>query len=48
MQNEGGVLTEQNLNVPTTLTVGSVNSSVTVTTDTPIVDTADSRIQGRA
>ncbi|MDE3187210.1 MAG: TonB-dependent receptor [Acidobacteriota bacterium] len=39
------LLTEQNLNVPITLTVGSVNASVTVTTQAPIVDTADSRIQ---
>ncbi len=39
------LLTEQNLNIPITLTVGSVNATVTVTTEAPIVDTADSRIQ---
>lgn len=39
------LLTEQNLNVPITLTVGSVQNSVVVTTQAPIVDTADSRIQ---
>jgi hypothetical protein len=39
------LLTEQNLNFPISLHVGSVNESVTVTTETPIVDTADSRTQ---
>src|SRR5215469_11551716 len=44
---EAGItlLTEQNLNLPISLHVGSVNESVTVTTETPIVDTADSRTQ---
>ncbi|MGH9566125.1 MAG: carboxypeptidase regulatory-like domain-containing protein, partial [Candidatus Angelobacter sp.] len=39
------LLTEQHLNVPITMKVGSVTESVTVTTEAPIVDTADSRIQ---
>jgi carboxypeptidase family protein len=39
------LLTEQHLNVPITMNVGSVTESVTVTTEAPIVDTADSRIQ---
>src|SRR5579862_6250727 len=44
---EAGVtlLTEQNLNVPISLKVGSANESVVVTTEAPIVDTADSRTQ---
>ena len=37
------LLTEQNLNVPITLKVGSTNEAVTVTTEAPVVDTADSR-----
>ncbi|MGA8042071.1 MAG: TonB-dependent receptor [Terracidiphilus sp.] len=39
------LLTEQNLNFPIALSVGSVSSSITVTTQAPIVDTADTRIQ---
>jgi hypothetical protein len=39
------LLTEQNLNVPITIKVGSVTEAVTVTTASPIVDTADSRTQ---
>ena len=39
------LLTEQNLNVPVTLKVGTVTEAVTVTSTTPIVDTADSRTQ---
>src|SRR5579863_6750682 len=39
------LLTEQNLNVPISLKVGSANESVVVTTEAPIVDTADSRTQ---
>jgi len=37
------LLTEQNLNVPITLKVGTVTENVTVTTQAPLVDTADSR-----
>jgi len=39
------LLTEQNLNVPVVLKVGSITENVTVTTATPIVDTGDSRTQ---
>ena len=39
------VLTEQNINFPITLKVGSASESVTVTTEAPIVDTADSRTE---
>jgi hypothetical protein len=39
------LLTEQNLNVPLTLKVGAVTESVVVSTEAPIVDTADSRVQ---
>lgn len=39
------LLTEQNLNVPITLKVGSVSQSVLVTSEAPVVDTADSRTQ---
>jgi len=39
------LLTEQNLNVPLSLKVGSVTESVVVSTEAPIVDTADSRVQ---
>src|SRR5271163_2956274 len=39
------LLTEQNLNVPITLKVGSISETVTVTTEAPVVDTADSRTQ---
>ena len=37
------LLTEQNLSVPVTLKVGSVSEAITVTTEAPVVDTADSR-----
>ncbi len=39
------VLTSQNLNVPLALKVGSVSESVVVSTEAPVVDTADSRTQ---
>ena len=39
------LLTEQNLNVPVKLRVGSVTEAVTVTEASPVVDTADSRNQ---
>jgi hypothetical protein len=39
------LLTEQTLNVPVTLKVGSASEAITVTTEAPIVDTADSRTQ---
>jgi hypothetical protein len=39
------LLTEQNLAVPVTLKVGSTSEAVTVTTEAPVVDTADSRSQ---
>jgi len=39
------LLTEQNLNVPLSLRVGSISESVVVTTEAPVVDTADSRTQ---
>ena len=39
------VLTEQNLNIPISLKVGSTAESVVVTTVAPIVDTADSRTE---
>ena len=39
------LLTEQNLNLPIALKVGSVAESVVVTTEAPVVDTADSRTQ---
>ncbi len=39
------LLTEQNLNIPVSLKIGSVTDSVVVTTEAPIVDTADSRTQ---
>lgn len=39
------LLTEQNLNVPIALKVGSVSESVIVSTEAPVVDTADSRVQ---
>jgi len=39
------LLTEQNLNIPVTLKVGTVTEAVNVTATTPIVDTADSRTQ---
>ena len=44
-ESEVTLLTEQNLNVPVTLKVGSVTEAVTVTAATPVVDTADSRNQ---
>ena len=37
------LLTEQNLNVPITLKVGAVTEAVTITSTSPVVDTADSR-----
>lgn len=37
------LLTEQNLNVPVTLKVGTASEAVTVTGESPVVDTADSR-----
>jgi hypothetical protein len=39
------LLTEQNLNVPIALKVGSVTESIVVTTEAPTVDPADSRTQ---
>jgi Carboxypeptidase regulatory-like domain/TonB dependent receptor len=39
------LLTEQNLNLPVTLKVGSISESVTITSEAPVVDTADSRTQ---
>lgn len=39
------LLTEQNLNVPISVKVGSVSESVIVSTEAPVVDTADSRVQ---
>jgi Carboxypeptidase regulatory-like domain len=39
------LLTEQNLSVPITLKVGAVTEAVTVTTESPLVNTADSRTQ---
>ena len=39
------LLTEQNLNVPISLKVGSASEAITVTTEAPVVDTSDSRTQ---
>lgn len=39
------LLTAQNLSVPVTLKVGSISEAVTVTTEAPVVDTADSRTE---
>src|ERR1041385_467282 len=39
------LLTEQNLNIPITLKVGSAAEAITVTTEAPVVDTSDSRTQ---
>jgi hypothetical protein len=39
------LLTEQNLSVPITLKVGSIAETITVTTESPMVDTADSRTE---
>ena len=39
------LLTQQNLNIDVALEVGSATESITVTTEVPIVDTADSRTQ---
>ena len=39
------LLTEQNLNVPVNLKVGSTTEAITVTTEAPVVDTSDSRTQ---
>ncbi|HEY0797071.1 MAG TPA: carboxypeptidase regulatory-like domain-containing protein [Acidisarcina sp.] len=44
-QNDVTLLTEQNLNIEIALQVGSTGETVTVTTDAPIVDTADSRTE---
>jgi hypothetical protein len=45
VQSDFTLLTEQNLSVPITLKVGSITEAVTVTTEAPVVDTADSRTQ---
>ncbi|HYK34979.1 TonB-dependent receptor [Alloacidobacterium sp.] len=42
---EVNLLTEQNLSIPLTLKVGTATEAITVTGETPIVDTADSRNQ---
>jgi hypothetical protein len=39
------LLTGQNLSVPVTLKVGSISEAVSVTTEAPVVDTADSRTE---
>jgi hypothetical protein len=39
------LLTEQNLNLPISLKLGAATESITVTTEAPVVDTADSRNQ---
>ena len=39
------VLTEQNINLPISLKVGAASESVVVSTEAPIVDTADSRTE---
>ena len=39
------LLTEQNLNVPVSLKVGSISEAVAVVHEAPVVDTADSRTQ---
>jgi len=39
------LLTAQNLSVPVTLKVGSISEAVSVTTEAPVVDTADSRTE---
>jgi hypothetical protein len=39
------LLTEQNLNLPITLKIGTATDTITVTTSVPVVDTADSRNQ---
>jgi hypothetical protein len=39
------LLTEQILNVPITLKIGSTSDTITVSTEAPVVDTADSRTQ---
>jgi hypothetical protein len=39
------LLTEQTLNVPVTLKVGSISEAVNVTAEAPVVDTSDSRTQ---
>jgi hypothetical protein len=39
------LLTEQNVNLPISLTVGSARETVIVSTEAPIVDTADSRLE---
>jgi hypothetical protein len=37
--------TNENRNVPLTLTVGQVSTNVTVTTEAPLIDTSDSRLE---
>ena len=44
-QSDITLLTEQNLNLPIALKVGAITESVLVSTEAPIVDTADSRTQ---
>ena len=39
------LLTEQNVNLPISLQVGTAKETITVSTEAPIVDTADSRIE---
>ena len=39
------LLTEQNLSVPINLKLGSISESISVTTEAPVVDTADSRTE---
>src|SRR5207302_9365319 len=39
------LLTEQNLNVPITLKVGAITEAVNVTTEAPLVNTAETRNQ---
>jgi hypothetical protein len=39
------LLTEQDLNLPVTLKVGAASETVTVSTEAPVLDTADSRTQ---
>jgi Carboxypeptidase regulatory-like domain len=39
------LLTEQKLNVPISLQVGSASEEITVTTESPVLDTSDSRTQ---
>src|SRR5215475_10590180 len=39
------LLTEQSLNIPLSMKVGSATEAVTVTAETPVIDTSDSRNQ---